>query len=368
MAASSSGDGGGACCSCRRRSPPPWQRSVKRKREEMEAAPPAEAAAARVEAAAEAAALREALAGHLQTVAALSAELDEERSAAASAADEAMSMILRLQREKAAALMESRQFKLLADQQMHHDQERIADLEEALALRDRTVRNLSDELDASRRKLLGLDAYPPLRCEDGPSGQRRSTQDLARRMEDLERDQVMEKAVVVVAYCCSNSGEFFAGDLPGEEIEGLYRRLEALEADRESMRRAIVSMSADKAQLVLLKEIAQNLYQEAFNPPPPPPRPRASSTRRSPLESSPLVSIAQWIMSFVIWKHKGQRNKRIMGTGRGCSGGLLQVLEKAPPWHHLHVRQHTCCFSPVNREPSPPDVINHVKKRKMLRL
>ncbi|KAF2558030.1 hypothetical protein F2Q68_00017012 [Brassica cretica] len=41
------------------------------------------------------------------------------------------------------------------------------------------------------------------------------------------------------------------------DIEKLYTRLQALEADRESLRHTIVSMRTNKAQLVLLKEIAK---------------------------------------------------------------------------------------------------------------
>jgi hypothetical protein len=39
-------------------------------------------------------------------------------------------------------------------------------------------------------------------------------------------------------------------------------RLEALEADRESMRQALVAMRTEKAQLVLLREIAQQLAMD----------------------------------------------------------------------------------------------------------
>ena len=46
------------------------------------------------------------------------------------------------------------------------------------------------------------------------------------------------------------------------DIKKLYMRLQALEADRESMRQAIISMRTEKAQLVLLKEIAQQLCKE----------------------------------------------------------------------------------------------------------
>ena len=56
---------------------------------------------ARVEAEEETAALRESLGAAQDTVAALQGEVEEERLAAASAASEAMAMMLRLQREKA---------------------------------------------------------------------------------------------------------------------------------------------------------------------------------------------------------------------------------------------------------------------------
>ncbi|OEL34861.1 hypothetical protein BAE44_0004124 [Dichanthelium oligosanthes] len=46
------------------------------------------------------------------------------------------------------------------------------------------------------------------------------------------------------------------------DIKKLYVRLEALEADRESMRQALVAMRTEKAQLVLLREIAQQLAKD----------------------------------------------------------------------------------------------------------
>ncbi|TKV92251.1 hypothetical protein SEVIR_9G152500v4 [Setaria viridis] len=46
------------------------------------------------------------------------------------------------------------------------------------------------------------------------------------------------------------------------DIKKLYMRLEALEADRESMRQALVAMRTEKTQLVLLREIAQQLAKD----------------------------------------------------------------------------------------------------------
>lgn len=52
-------------------------------------------------------------------------------------------------------------------------------------------------------------------------------------------------------------------DEPQEkEFKRLYTRLQALEADRESMLKSFISMSTDKAQLALLREIAQQMCKE----------------------------------------------------------------------------------------------------------
>jgi len=54
----------------------------------------------------------------------------------------------------------------------------------------------------------------------------------------------------------------YQGEAVEPDIKKLYMRLEALEADRESMRQALVAMRTEKAQLVLLREIAQQLAKD----------------------------------------------------------------------------------------------------------
>uniref|UniRef100_A0A6V7QYH5 GTD-binding domain-containing protein n=1 Tax=Ananas comosus var. bracteatus TaxID=296719 RepID=A0A6V7QYH5_ANACO len=138
--------------------------SLKRKLEQMEEAeaegskgePPSNAAegVARVEIGNEAAALREAVGRQQQSIQELYAELEAERNAAATAASEAMSMILRLQREKAEAQMEGRQFKRFAEEKMAHDQQEIATLEDLLFKRDQALQSLSCEVQAYKHRLL----------------------------------------------------------------------------------------------------------------------------------------------------------------------------------------------------------------------
>ena len=277
----------------------------------MEENPQVSISAARVEIETEVAALREALSRHQQTIADLCCELEEERAAAASATDEAMSMILRLQREKADAQMEARQFKRLAEEKMLHDQQELEDLEDKLFVRERAIQ-------AYRRRLIRLGAdlncadleeesepsispenldYPPLKCCDGGKEQdlvseREHLMNLGRRMDDLETEKKI--AVEMEEEDRIYTVDTIHRDDPPEEdkvsIKKLYKRLEALEADRESMRRAIVSMRTDKAQLFLLKEIAQNLYQE-----------KAISKSRS--ECSVFVSVIKVSSSFSLYDH-----------------------------------------------------------------
>jgi hypothetical protein len=57
--------------------------------------------------------------------------------------------------------------------------------------------------------------------------------------------------------------EDYEDEMVEPDIKKLYMRLEALEADRESMRQALVGMRTEKAQLMLLREIAQQLAKDA---------------------------------------------------------------------------------------------------------
>ncbi|KAG8483782.1 hypothetical protein CXB51_022640 [Gossypium anomalum] len=67
---------------------------------------------------------------------------------------------------------------------------------------------------------------------------------------------------IIDEYASTPRGQINLPDACDPDIKKLYTRLQALEADRESMRQALLSMRTDKAQLVLLKEIAQHLSKE----------------------------------------------------------------------------------------------------------
>lgn len=83
---------------------------------------------------------------------ALYMELDEERSASAVAANNAMAMITRLQAEKAAVQMEALQYQRLMEEQAEYDQEALQASKDELAKREEEMANLEAELDAYRVK------------------------------------------------------------------------------------------------------------------------------------------------------------------------------------------------------------------------
>ncbi|XP_064975928.1 myosin-binding protein 7-like [Musa acuminata AAA Group] len=365
-----------------------WRLSLKRKLDERDAEARCLSCAgvgvARVETESEAMALREALVNHQQSVQKLQAELEEERSAAASAATEAMLMILRLQHEKAEAQMEARQFKRLAEGKMAHDQHEIAALEDLLYKRDQTVQSLSYEVRTYRHRLLsygiGIDGgvpssepqtpdtdtataacsvpqfdllhhgYPPSRCNgddaanldkyhSGPEvikGEGFSaTMDCASNSGGRHD---MSDEVYTVAAVHGASEEYvstprelrnrrdMAGRVEEAEIRKLYTRLQALDADRESMTQTLISLGTDMAQMVLLKQIAQQMYKEVAPE-------RKIVKKPLSFKGSSLISTIKSVISF-FWRKKSARVKYTFGLSP-TNVGLLLLLDKSSRMRQL---------------------------------
>ncbi|KAL0874809.1 hypothetical protein Bca101_024514 [Brassica carinata] len=399
--------------------------------------------------------LRETVASQQESIQDLYAELDEERNAASTAANEAMSMILRLQREKAEVEMELRQFKRFSEEKMEHDQRELLALEDLVYKREQTIQALSFEAQAYRHRMMSYGVseaevdydeeknmydeydYPPLKCSlnENPEALEEVDVDVEKytltdsplkslelrisQMESLtpssgdgevrgrtylekvvvgngqsprrqrhfrkvstgsstsllgtNRDQRPDFSVdsprfkggssdtgdndmddrvytiVSVHQGVSHSGgaeekvrgdtvdgyvgELNQPDLGDPDIVKLYARMQALEADRESMRQAIVSMRTEKAQMVLLKEIAQHLSKDVI------------PERRLPLRKASIVgvfsfiSVFKWITSFVFWRKKARRSKYMNGV-QGNNMGLEMLLEKTP-----RIRQWRCLSS-----------------------
>lgn len=79
-------------------------------------------------------------------------ELDEERSASAVAANNAMAMITRLQAEKAAVQMEALQYQRMMEEQAEYDQEALQVMKDLLMKRDEEIKVLEADLDVYREK------------------------------------------------------------------------------------------------------------------------------------------------------------------------------------------------------------------------
>ncbi|XP_057977127.1 myosin-binding protein 7 [Malania oleifera] len=475
-----------------------WLRSVKRKFDEFEdggrfVLPGFDyLSVARVEVENECTALREMVASQQQSIQDLYMELEEERNAASSAANEAMSMILRLQREKAEVQMEARQFKRFAEEKMAHDQEEIFALEDLLYKREQAIQALTCEVQAYKHRMMSyglteaeaegegekggharsqsmfetFDAqfqfpaydYPPLKCNlneplvhsehdnetadvekyafgetprdrehlknleyricqlegtprsnehDGDLGgtknilekvivnqsprrarhlRRFSTEssnsllgsaremgqdftaesprpgssfnktEYISHMEDYSNvkkfddasengDDMSDRVYTIDSvhngvsyngvtetkasvgmgedYVTTPRGSLKRADVGDPDIKKLYMRLQALEADRESMKQALISMRTDKAQLVLLKEIAQQLCKEAT------PQRRMPIKKASVLRSFSLVEVLKWVLSFIFWRKRARRSKHTFGLSAN-NVGLLMLLDKGP--------------------------------------
>ncbi|KAJ0876858.1 putative GTD-binding domain-containing protein [Helianthus annuus] len=419
---------------------------------------------ARVEIENECNALREMVSNQQLTIQDLISDLEEERYASSSAANEAMSMILKLQREKAEVQMEARQFKRFSEEKMAHDQQELMALEDLLYRREQSIQSLTCEVQAYKHRMIsyGLTEseadgeqnfmtrensiaknlesqfdfasydYPPLKCNnlnenraypDNDNNDNEtvdiekyvfgetphSLKDIEERINELESQRspgqsqpVFEKVIVGYSPMKKHSrrsssdsgGSYFANvkeelvpdlnpvlnDFPSfkkvepvtefgdenyemsdriytidsihnvndyqkanigtyddfmsspkesssrngiedPEVKKLYARLHALEADRESMRQALISMRTDKAQLVLLKEIAQQLCKEM------PASNKVHAKKPYNGVGSSFFSVFKWIASFGFLGRKEQRNKHIF-IALASSAGLLMLLDK----------------------------------------
>ncbi|KAF8014268.1 hypothetical protein BT93_H0187 [Corymbia citriodora subsp. variegata] len=84
---------------------------------------------------------------------ALYLELEKERNAAATAADEAMAMILRLQADKASIQMEARQYQRMIEEKSAYDTEEMNILKEIMLRRERERHVLEKEVESYRQMI-----------------------------------------------------------------------------------------------------------------------------------------------------------------------------------------------------------------------
>lgn len=124
-------------------------------------------------------ALKEALASQQLLLQKLYNELDKEREASSTAASEALSMILRLQGEKAAVKMEAEHYKRLAEEKMCYAEESIQIFEDIMYQKEMEIASLDYQVQAFKYKLLSLG------CNDSGVGELKFPEYLFQRNETL---------------------------------------------------------------------------------------------------------------------------------------------------------------------------------------
>ncbi|KAL3643020.1 hypothetical protein CASFOL_013835 [Castilleja foliolosa] len=100
--------------------------------------------------------LKETLCAQQQLLQKLYSELDAEREASATSASEALSVILRLQGEKAAVKMEAEQYKRLAEEKMCHAEESFAIIEDIIYQKEMEVAALDYQVQSYKYKLMSM--------------------------------------------------------------------------------------------------------------------------------------------------------------------------------------------------------------------
>ncbi|CAI9112443.1 OLC1v1012895C1 [Oldenlandia corymbosa var. corymbosa] len=118
---------------------------------------------------------------------ALYMELDEERSASAVAANNAMAMITRLQAEKAAVQMEALQYQRMMEEQAEYDQEALQVMKDLILKREEEIKVLESDLEVYREKYGPIKKIGSEICEiDDEDYQELKSQSLSPCMEESE--------------------------------------------------------------------------------------------------------------------------------------------------------------------------------------
>uniref|UniRef100_A0A6N2MXU5 GTD-binding domain-containing protein n=1 Tax=Salix viminalis TaxID=40686 RepID=A0A6N2MXU5_SALVM len=145
-------------------------------------------------------------------LAALYQELEKERAAAASAADEAMAMIMRLQEDKASIAMEARQYQRMIEEKFAYDDEEMDILKEIVVRRELENHFLEKKLEAYQ--LMNISGNEQLKedssCQMNNTGKRPplssdSDENLLLLPQQMVKSKtIFQKEVQTNARCSSN--------------------------------------------------------------------------------------------------------------------------------------------------------------------
>ncbi|XP_074284429.1 myosin-binding protein 1-like [Silene latifolia] len=209
--------------------------------------------------------LRETLHAQQQLLQKLYNELDEERECSAIAADQTMSMILRLQREKAAMEMEANQYKRIAEEKMCYAQETLEILQELIYQKQIEIASLEFQVHAYKFKLASLSrktadsVMNPFGVYHDKSGKVNKviqtygdSQCLTSAHDKFEVSEVSEKQEPDSILDLKTGNE----DL---NLEELKRMIKKLEHERFVRRGREISLEAGDEELKILREMMEKV-------------------------------------------------------------------------------------------------------------
>ncbi|CAL0306846.1 unnamed protein product [Lupinus luteus] len=153
-----------------------------------------------------------------KSLTALYKDLDEERSASAVAANNAMAMITRLQAEKAALQMDALQYQRMMEEQLEYDDEALQESNDMILKLEEEVKALESELDIYRAKYGGLteDDFKEIHSSHGSYS---SLQKLIEGKDNGEKDLNCHQAM---PYRADNGGGKLNESLKDFKMEKTY--------------------------------------------------------------------------------------------------------------------------------------------------
>ncbi|XP_062212641.1 myosin-binding protein 7-like [Phragmites australis] len=284
----------------------------------------------------------------------LQQELDAERSSAETATSEAMLMIERLQREKAAAQMEARQFRRYSEGRADRErevQEELASLSDLAAsyhyrlqahgIDPDTFSDENEEQDEEEGEEVQQINMSALEAErnggDSSSGMEVKAMVVDNDDGEEEPSSPVEKEFEYTVDVTCASTTKAAGSVVAEYVGdgnagGLYARVEALEADRVALRREIAALRAERAQLVMTREMARRLCWDVVAE-------QGAIVKKAavPARSFSVVRICKWVLSIIFWRNRSSMAKYTFGLSTTFVG-LLLLLNRSTmlsPWRRL---------------------------------
>lgn len=207
---------------------------------------------------------------------ALYMELDEERSASAIAANNAMAMITRLQAEKAAVQMEALQYQRMMEEQAEYDQEALQMMRDMFFKREDEIKELENELDMYREKNGQMKQMRSEFCEVDVDDDYQDMNFLSENSSQNENECGYDGEVDFEGERCYLLGVL--GDLEkkvsggldqelddGNEVSEIRERLRAVEAESGFLKHAAMALQRGGEGVKLLNEIASHLRKLRLN-------------------------------------------------------------------------------------------------------